>query len=120
MMRWSVCLICCSVSGGVVFAQSSKAEAPAAQPASSSRAVTVRWASPASQAAVAKVKEIKSRLDRFQGLLAMSPEDRKKELSNKPELQRKYLRGELQKYDEMSLEERETALQGLHVWYYVR
>ncbi len=50
----------------------------------------------------------------------MNSEDREKARSGKSDKQRSYLRRELQKYDEMPKEERETELQKLRVWYYVR
>jgi hypothetical protein len=120
MKRWSVCLICCSVGGGIALAQPAKDDGPAVQPAPTSRPTVIRTPSPAAQTTVIKIKEIKASLDRFQRLLAMSPEDREKALTSKSDKQRSYLRRELLRYEEMPKDERETALQGLRVWYYVR
>jgi hypothetical protein len=121
MRRWSICLICCSVGGGIALAQSSADEGQPVQivPAPAARSAIVRI-SPASQSVIQKVKEIQSRLDLFQRLLAMEEEERRRALSSKSETVGKYLQSELRKYEEMPKEERETSLQGLHVWYYVR
>lgn len=118
MKCWRVYLICCSIGGGIALAQSDKVEQPTALPGAVSRPAA-RMSS-AAQNSVNKVKEVRSRLNRFQRLLSISADERENELASKSDKERAFLRRELQKYDQMAKEDRETALQGLRVWYYVR
>ena len=120
MKRRLVGLICCSIGGGTVFAQSDRVDGGATSPQAVGPALVLRAPAQSSQPAVAKVKEVKSKLDRFQRLLSMNTEEREKSLATKSDKERSFLRRELKKYDEMPPEERETALQGLRMWYYIR
>ncbi|MCI0534009.1 MAG: coiled-coil domain-containing protein 180 [Verrucomicrobiales bacterium] len=119
MNCWKAYLICWSIGGGIALAQSDRAEQPTVLPGAASRSAA-RVSSGAAQSAVNKVKEVRSRLSRFQRLLSLSAEERENELESKSDKERAFLRRELEKYDQMAKEDRETALQGLWVWYYVR
>jgi len=105
--RWSFWLVFCSIGSGLSFAQSGVVLS------SSPDAGVVR-------SLQAEIRDIKERLDYFQRLLTMEDSDRDRSLSRKTEGQQTFLRGELEKYDAMSIEDRETALQSLRVWYYLR
>jgi len=112
MKSWSIWLICCSVGSGVGLAQSPKdGDLPAPAP------IAVRVTPQSAQASVVKIK---ASVTQFHRLLAMNPEDREKVLANKSDKQRKYLRNELKKYDDMTPETRGTELQALRVRYYLK
>ena len=117
LRQWSVWLICGSVGSGMAVAQVVENESASLkpQPAGVLRIVSVAQSLP-----LARIESIQASASELRRLLAMTSEERERALTKKDEKARSFLRSELEKYDAMSREDRETALQSLRVWYYLR
>lgn len=113
-LRWSVVLAVCSFSvtrTWVLAAEISGDPAPAP--------ITASVFSETLRSVRDKIAKDNEKLNQFVRLLAMEKDQRAKALASRPET-RVFLRGELEKYDRMTVEDREAELQSLRVWYHLR